>query len=232
MVKRYLVALLMLTVAVPVVRTAAAQDRRPGIAVLPYDDGGSYGRDKEDFAALRQGIPAMLISALSRNPAARVVERSSIRQMLDEQNLSETGRVDATTAARIGKLVGARYMIMGVFTDFYGKFRIDTRIVDVETGEILKVVSVGPKPRDELYSLIQQSAEGIMADIKLPPLPENIASAARARAVPAEALTYYSRALLYQDRGDNDRAVEYYRKALEVYPEYTEARAGLQKVRS
>ncbi|MGH7656699.1 MAG: CsgG/HfaB family protein [Gemmatimonadales bacterium] len=222
--------ILLLALALPFAMPVAAQDQRPGIAVLPYEDGGSYGRDKEDFAALSKGIPAMLISGLSRNPAARVVERSSIRQMLDEQNLAEAGRVDAATAARIGKLVGARYMIMGVFTDFYGKFRIDSRIVDVETGEILEVVSVGPEPRDELYQLINSTAEQIMANTNLPPLPQEVATLAQNRAVPAEALTYYSRALLYQDRGETDKAIEFYTRALEVFPDYAEAREGLQRV--
>ena len=29
---------------------AGAQDSRPGIAVLSFENGGSYGKDKEDFA--------------------------------------------------------------------------------------------------------------------------------------------------------------------------------------
>lgn len=231
MLKNCLRVLLVAVVAIPFAMPVAAQDQRPGIAVLPYENGGSYGRDKEDFAALSKGIPAMLISALSRNPGVRVVERSNIRQMLEEQNLADAGRVDAATAARIGKLVGARYMIMGVFTDFYGKFRIDSRIVDVETGEILEVVSVGPDPRDELYQLINTTAEQIMANTNLPPLPEEVATLARTRVVPAEALTYYSRALLYQDRGQTDKAVEFYNRALAVFPDYAEAREGLQRVK-
>ena len=32
-------------------------DTRPGIAVIQFDNGGSYGRDKEDFMALERGIP-------------------------------------------------------------------------------------------------------------------------------------------------------------------------------
>src|SRR5689334_24677995 len=52
------------------------QDSRPGIAVLPFDNSGSYGQDKENFDALQKGIAGMLISELAANPAARVVERS------------------------------------------------------------------------------------------------------------------------------------------------------------
>ena len=54
--------------------------------------------------------------------------------------------------------------------------------------------------------------------------------AVRARNVPTEALTYYSRALLYQDRGDKAKATEFYRKAIDVFPDYAEANEGLKKI--
>jgi TolB-like protein len=213
--------------------TLQAQDSRPGLAVLPFENGGSYGQDKENFEALQKGIAGMLISELGRNPAVRVVDRAETQRLLDEQNLGRDGRADANTAAKIGKLVGAKYMIMGNFIDFYGKFRVDARIVNVETGEIIKVVTNDPKlqKREELFRIIQSVAEKLMAETKLPPLPAEIGRASRARDVPTEALTYYSRALLYQDRGDNAKATEYYRRAIELFPDYTEAREGLKKVK-
>jgi Tfp pilus assembly protein PilF len=48
--------------------------------------------------------------------------------------------------------------------------------------------------------------------------------------VPTEALTYYSRALLYQDRGQKDKAAEMFNRALAIFPEFAEAQAGLQRV--
>ena len=221
-----------LTLAAGFMTPLAAQDTRPGIAVLPFSNGGSYGQDKENFAALERGIPATLITELSRNPGLRLVERSETQRLLDEQDLAETGRVDAATAAEIGSLVGARYMIMGTFIDYYGKFRIDARIVDVETSEILTVVKAGPKDRQELYELLRVLARDIQEQAQLPPLPTEVANAGGTRAVPTEALTYYGRALLYHDRGNTTKAVEFYQRAIEVFPDYTEAKEGLRKVRS
>lgn len=208
----------------------AAQDTKPGIAVLPFDNGGSYGQAKENFEALQQGIPAMLISELKNNDGARLVDRRDINQLLSEQNLATQGRVDAATAAKVGKLVGARYVILGSFIDFYGDFRVDARIVDVETGEILKVVSAR-KDRSKLFEIIQTVAIQIMAGTNLPPLSTQQASAMK-RVVPTDALTYYSRALLFQDQGDNEKAKVYFSKALDAFPGYTEASEGLKKVSS
>jgi TolB-like protein len=216
-------------VALALTPALRAQDTRPGIAVLPFENGGSYGQDKENFEALQQGIPGMLISELGQNPAARVVDRDKIQSLISEQDLGKDGRVDATTAAKIGKLVGARYMITGTFVDLYGRFRTDARIIDVETSEIIKTVKSEGK-REELFKLIQGLSEKLMAETKLPPLPSQVSQAVKGRNVPTEALTYYSRALLYQDRGDKGKAAEFFRKATEIFPNYAEAQEGLKKL--
>ena len=207
------------------------QDTRPGIAVMPFDNSGSYGQDKENFDALQKGIAGMLISELAANPAARVVERAEIQKLLDEQNLGATGRVDPQTAAKVGKLVGARYVITGAFIDFYGDFRLDARLVNVETSEIVKVES-DRMQRDHLFDIIRNVAARLMKDTNLPPLPKQASDQRMSRQIPTEALTFYSKALLYQDRGQKDKAVEMYQRALAVFPEYTEAQQGLERVKN
>ena len=153
------------------------------------------------------------------------------RSLLDEQHLGATGQVDAQTAAKIGKLVGARYIITGTFVDFYGDFRVDLRLVNTETSEIIKVES-DRMQRDHLFDIIKSLATRLMKDVNLPPLPKNVSDQRMSRQVPTEALTYYSRALLYQDRGQKDKAIDMYNKALAVFPEYAEAQAGLQRVKT
>jgi TolB-like protein len=208
---------------------ARGQDTRPGIAVFPFSNSGSYGQDKENFEALERGLAGMMISELAANPQARLVDRDQVQRLIEEQNLGTAGRVDAQTAAKIGKLVGARYVIYGIFIDFYGDFRIDARLVNVETGEIVKVES-DKMQRDHLFDLIRTVATRLMKDANLPPLPRQTSEQRMGRQIPTDALTYYSRALLYQDRGQKDRAAEMYRQALALFPEYTEAREGLQRV--
>src|SRR5467141_1652090 len=210
---------------------ARAQDTRPGIAVLPFDNSGSYGQNKENFDALQKGIAGMLISELAANPAARVVEREQIQSLLDEQSLGASGKATPETAAKIGKLVGARYVIAGTFIDFYGDFRLDARLVNVETSEIVKVES-DRMQRDHLFDIIRTVAARLMKDANLPPLPRQASEQRMNRQVPTEALTFYSKALLYQDRGQKDKAAEMYQRALAVFPEYTEAQQGLQRVKN
>jgi tetratricopeptide (TPR) repeat protein len=137
--------------------------------------------------------------------------------------------VDAGTAAKIGKLVGARYMVMGTFVDFYGDFRVDVRLINTETGEVVKTESERMQ-RDHLYDIIRAVAGRLMKDANLPALTRQASDQRMTRQVPTEALTYYSRALLYQDRGQNDKAVEMFNRALAIFPEYAEAKDGLRRV--
>ena len=216
---------------VPVLLSAQqrGQDTRPGIAVFPFANGGSYGQSKEDFDALERGMAGMMISELNQNPAARLVEREQVQRLVDEQNLGAQGRVDPQTAAKVGKLVGARYIILGNFIDFYGDFRVDIRLVNTETGEIVKTES-DRQQREHLYDIIRNVAAKLMKDANLPALQRGASNEQRMnRQVPTEALTYYSRALLYQDRGQKDKAVEMFNRALAIFPDYAEAQDGLQK---
>jgi TolB-like protein len=206
-----------------------SQDTRPGIAVLPFNNGGSYGQGKEDFDALERGIAGMMISELAQNPAARVVERQEVQRLLDEQNLSTQGRVDPQTAAKVGKLVGARYTVLGTFIDFYGDFRVDVRLVNTETGEIVKTESERMQ-RDHMFDIIRNIAARLMKDANLPALQRQASDQRMGRQVPTEALTYYSRALLFQDRGQKDKAVEMFNRAIMIFPDYAEAKEGLQRV--
>jgi len=207
-----------------------AQDAGRSLAVLPFENTGSYGQDKEVSDALQLGIPAMLASALAAHPGLRVADPNRVRQELEAQHLGPAGRVDAATSGQVGKAVGARYSVTGSFADFYGKFRINARVVDAETGEIVKVVSNDEaklQDRSQLGLIISAVSEKIVTATGLPPSP----TSGGARDIPTEALIQYSRGLLYETRGDKSKAADAYQQALRAYREYPEAREGLRRVR-
>jgi TolB-like protein len=216
-----------------VARTAVAQQSGPiVIAVIPFEDRGSYGQDKEVFRALELGIPARLAAELSRHPRVRVADRGRVGQALQAQNLGPNARVDAATAAKIGSEAGAQYAITGNFADFYGKFRIDARVVDVGNGQILKIISnndANLQDRAELSRIIQSLAEKALAAVNLPPAGN--APGGRAGTPPTDALTQYSLGLLYESQGDKTKAGEHYQRALTAFPDYSEAREGMQRLR-
>lgn len=186
-------------------------DRRPGVAVFPLTNGGSYGEDSEDLDALSVGLQQMLLTELQQSPKLRIVERARLKQILEEQDLAEQGRVQPGTAAEIGKLVGARYMVTGAFLDLYGQFRLDARMIDVETSEVIHTESVRGE-KQNLYGLLVDLSDHIARGADLPPLPPARQQQRKERDIPPEAITIYSQAQVYQDRGRTAQAVKLYRK--------------------
>lgn len=212
-------------------RPALAQGGNARFAVLPFENTGSYGQDKEVFEALELGLPAMLARAIDHHPGADIVRRPAPREGMTKLDLGPTRRLDAASAAQIGKTTGARYTVTGSFADFYGRFRINARLVDVASGEIVKVVSSDdPKLQDraQLAAIVQTVGERITSAAGLPPYPAGSAPPA----IPTDAITAFSRGLLHESRGDRARASEFYRSALTAFPQFEEARAALERVRS
>jgi TolB-like protein len=224
-----LVAALIGSTCIPIPAPAQQRDTRPGVAVLPFASGITLGPDKEDLESLEVGVQQLLLTELSQSTALRIVERSTLKQILDEQQLAVDGRVDPQTAARVGKLVGARYMIVGSFADVYGEFRLDGRIVDVQTGEVIKAREVRAK-REKIYGTIVDLASRVMAGANLPPLPEAVRESRLKREIPSEAVTLFSRAQVFQDHGRADKAIELYRLISQKFPAMTEAREALRQL--
>ncbi len=217
--------------AVPIVGEAQdpPADDRPGVAVLRFENGGSFGPEREDFGALEVGLQQVLITELTQNSGLRVVERSTLNEILAEQDLAVRGHVDPQTAARIGRLVGARYTITGQFMDNWGEMRLDARIIDGETGEILTAQQVMDR-RERLYSLMVGLGVQLTENADLPPLSLEVREAREAREIPAEAVILFSRAQTYEDFGDRDRAIEAYQRIVNEFPQMTEAREALEQI--
>jgi TolB-like protein len=208
-----------------------AQDSRPGIAVLPFERGFAFGMDREMLEAMGVGVQQIMITELSQNTQLRLVDRSVIREILAEQDLGASGRIDDETAARIGRLVGARYVIAGSFTEDGREMRLDGRVVNAETGEILKADQVMDQ-RDRIYRIIMTLSGKLTQGVNLPPLPREVREAreTRAASIPREASVLYAQAQYFQDLGQTERAKTLYRRLTTEFPQLTEAAEALRQI--
>jgi TolB-like protein len=206
-----------------------AQSQPVVVAILPFEDRGSYGQDKNVFRALQLGIPATIAGELAGHPELRLADAGRITRALPAGGVNSRTRLDASTAAQVGKEAGARYAITGSFSDFYGKIRLDARIIDTGTGQILKVVSNDPRQddRSQLYRIIQTVGHKVLAAA-------SGSGTGRApneeRTIPTEALTEYSLGLLYEREGDKARAGEHYQRAIASFSDYRDAREALTRL--
>lgn len=218
---------LLLAVSLMALGAGNAVAQASGVAVLPFVNSGSFGQDRENFEALQLAIPAMIASELARHPDLDLVEGSAVATVLRGQDIAGMGAVDAASAAQLGKQLGADYVVAGAFIDHYGRFRIDARLIEVESGDILKVASPAANLRDrrQLYEMIRSVAANLVADTRLSALP-----AGSSRTISTEALTLFGRGLLHEGRNEAGQARTFYQQAIDLAPGYTEAQDGLQRL--
>lgn len=110
-------------------------------------------------------LAGMLTNELASSRKFRMVERQKLNAVLSEQNLAASGRVSASTGAKIGQMVGAKYLVTATVSAYeedvsetgggisYKGFSVggkrekayiavDLRVVDSTTGEIVDTRTV------------------------------------------------------------------------------------------
>jgi curli biogenesis system outer membrane secretion channel CsgG len=114
---RILVHLLLFLSAVSV--TPAQQKKR--VAVLNFDYATVQGGVQALFGAnqdIGKGIADLLVDKLVAGGVYSVIERNAIDKIMAEQNFSNSDRADASTAARIARILGVDAIIIGSITQF------------------------------------------------------------------------------------------------------------------
>ena len=92
------------------------------------------------FPNLEELFASKVVEILIEAGDYEVVERQRLILALEELNLGTTAWVDESTRLRIGRMVGARLMVFGSYQVIAGQMRLDLRLVDVESGRIMKAV--------------------------------------------------------------------------------------------
>jgi TolB-like protein len=207
----------LLSLAAPVAAQDAPATTRPVVAVMSFTNSAIKNHDLyEPFSV---GVAGMLIAEMRANTSIELVERQRLREVLDELQLGQSGSVDPSTAARVGKVLGAQHMIFGVFMiDLRGKLRIDARSVNVETSLVEHVETV-QDDEDNLYRAVERLGRQLNTGLKLPGrVPEARESRASRRGQVLADLKF-ARALQEEERKNPMRAAELYREYLVESPE-------------
>jgi len=120
----------------PVKPSAFPPSQRPVAAVLDFEFKASATAYSDTAAGLAESVTASLAST----GRVKLVERSHLKAVLAEGALGMTGAIDPATAAKMGQLTGAEYLVTGSITriairDEYRSVVVATkteRIVDIE----------------------------------------------------------------------------------------------------
>ncbi len=154
-----------LTLAVLAASAAVAQQKKR-VAVMNFEYAtvrsqvsAIFGTDED----IGKGIADLIVEKLVQSGQYSVIERKALDKILAEQNLSNSDRFDANTAAKIGRLLGVDAMIMGSITQF-GR---DDKNTGVGGGAVSRVTGrfgVGGVKRSEAKAVVGISARMVSID--------------------------------------------------------------------
>lgn len=116
------------------------EEQRPVLMVLDFPDPAGQ------ITGLGRYASEELLAHLIREKKLRVVERRFIEKTTKEIEFGMSGLVHEDAAKSIGKLVGADGILTGSYTLIGEHVKLQARIIDVETGELLATGGVRVHP--------------------------------------------------------------------------------------
>ena len=209
---------------------ADASTSRIRIAVAPFQNISSD--PAHDW--LSAGIAEALTFGLSQVARLQVVERQGMDRILEEYELSLSGLAIPETASRVGKLVSADFLLLGSFQVSGDSVRVICRVAEVASGLVAKGHSWSRTNsiqnifflQDELIDDVANSFEISIESGEQ----ARIASISKDLGQNLDAYKLYlkGRQAFFKVTPENyELAIDYFRKALALSPDYALALAGM-----
>jgi len=169
----------------------------------------------EEYSPLSKGLADMLITDLSNVKSIRIVEREKLESLLKEIELGEGKFMDESTAQKLGKGLGAGYMLTGSYFIMGETMRIDARLVNVGTGE----VSMGEEITGEkstFFELEKDLVQKLISSLNLSLSKSEERRVKKVQTESFESFNAYSTALEALDNGELKKSQEFLSKAVEI----------------
>ena len=103
---------------------------RLSIAVLPFENKGGD-------VTVSSTVQDKMITSLYSLKRFKIIERSQIDKVMNEQKLGMTGAIDPDRAVKVGKLIGVDAILIGAISCTENSVGIDARLIDTESGVII-----------------------------------------------------------------------------------------------
>ncbi len=178
---------------------------------------------------LGAGIAETVTADLKNIEDITVTGRERISEVLNRLNPTHHSDLDDELAIRIGKEIGAHWMICGGFQRFGEMVRITSRVVDVTTGEVLKTVKIDGQ-MTEIFELQDKVVYEFMrnANLSLRQADRQVIEQKETKVFAAyEAFSKGLINLFASTRQALDAAIRYFEQAVAFDPNYARAQVYL-----
>ena len=179
---------------------------------------------------LQKGLALMLTTDLSNVKSLQILERIKLQALVEEMGLGVSGLVDPDTAPRVGKLLGAQWIVGGDILKIQtARLEILSNLLDIPGQTIVGQ----PKVNGDLSDFFRMEKD-LLVDltkllrIKLTPKEES--DLMKPFSTNMEALFSLFRGIDASDRGEYEKAAGFYEKALREDPNIRVAPDALKEL--
>lgn len=120
------------------------REARKGLVVLNFKNNTPKSKAAE-FEPWEFGIASMIMTDIESIGMFNIISKERLADIMKEQELHMTGLVDAKDMVTLGKMVGAKYILTGAFTEMNGALRLESQVFSVEKGSQLGTAAVNGK---------------------------------------------------------------------------------------
>jgi len=173
----------------------------------------------EQYNPLSKGLADMLITDLSNVKSLKIVEREKLESLLKEIALGDGKFIDPNTAQKLGKGLGAGYMLTGSFFIIGETMRIDARLVDVGTGEVTMAEEITGE-KDTFFELEKNLVNKLIATLNIDLSKSEQRRVKKVQTESFNAFSAYSSAITAIDNEDYDASKQLLEKAIELDDNY------------
>jgi non-specific serine/threonine protein kinase len=198
------------------------------VAVLRFNN--ITGNQQDEWLGV--GIAETVTADLKNIEGVSVVGREMIYDVLRRWNTDNQPDFDEKFATRVGREVGARWIIGGGYQRFGEQLRITARFVEVESGEIIKTVKIDGR-MNEIFELQDKIVYELSRDLDfgLRSTERAVIEAHETSVMEAYEAYIVARDLAYSGTPEGiENAITLAEKAIKLDPKYAQAYAGLAYV--
>ncbi len=202
----------------------------PGIQTMAILDFKNRSvTDKEKFDPMEKGFAELLIGQLQGNVNLKLVERERISWILDEVGMENNPELfDVNSAVRLGKQLGVHVILLGSFIVVNDQIKLLSRLVKVETGEILATDEAAGEV-DEFFGVTTDLGTKVAKKINVTIDKGNAKVKEDTRSL--DAILKYSEGLALVEKGQYKDAYEKFKQAVELDPNYEKARDRIESLK-
>jgi len=189
--------------------------------------------EQPELDPLQKGIALMLITDLSKVKDLQVVERVQLQALVEELGLGTSGLVSPETTPRVGRLLGAQWLLGGDLLTTKGeikKLRLQSNLLDVPAQKSLGEPSA-EGDWAELFRLEKDLLFELINLLRIAITPQEEAQLRIPCSTNTRALIALFNAVDANDRGNYAGAAEFYKTAIKEDGKICIAKEALEELR-